>query len=378
MYILDRYLLRQFLQTFVICYLSLTGLYVVFDAFTQLDEFLRWAETGGGLLAVMGPHYFYRSVWFFDRTAGLLTLTAAMFTVTWIQRHQELTAIMSAGISRIRVVVPIIVAAVAISVLAAVNREMVIPVFRNELAMKPRDMTGDVGRELVPRYDNQTDILLRGQATFADRKRIAKPDFLLPQSLDHYGKRLTADEAFYMPAEGNRPSGYLLKGVDEPAGLDSQPSLTLDGQPVIVTRRDAPAWLQPGECFIVSNYSFDQLTAGNSWRDFSSTTDLIRGLHNRSLDFGADVRVAVHARIVQPLMDISLLFLGLPLVLKRENRNVFVAIGLCSLVTSAFVLVAIAFQYLGSIYAISPALGAWAPLILFVPVAAALAETMWK
>ena len=77
-------------------------------------------------------------------------------------------------------------------------------------------------------------------------------------------------------------------------------------------------------------------------------------------------------------MDISLLFLGLPLVLKRENRNVFVAIGLCSLVTSAFVLVAIAFQYLGSIYAISPALGAWAPLILFVPVAAALAESMWK
>ncbi len=379
MYILDRYLLRQFLQTFVICYLSLTGLYVIFDAFTQLDEFLRWAEKGGaGLFAIMGPYYFYRGVWFFDRTAGLLTLTAAMFTVTWIQRHQELTAIMSAGISRVRVVVPIVAAVVVISLLAAVNRELVIPRFREQLAVKPRDMAGNVGRKLTPRYDAQTDILLRGGASFADAKRIEKPDFLLPQSLDHYGKRLAAAEAFYLAPEANRPGGYLLKGVEEPRGLDLLPSLTLGGRPVIVTCRDAQGWLRSGECFVVSNYSFDQLTAGTAWRDFSSTAELIGGLRNRSLDFGADVRVAIHSRIVQPLMDVTLLFLGLPLVLKGENRNIFLAIGLCTLVTSAFALVAIALQYMGSIYAVSPALAAWAPLILFVPIAAGLAESMWK
>ena len=36
MAIIDRYLLRQFVKTFVICYVSLTGLYIVFDAFTML------------------------------------------------------------------------------------------------------------------------------------------------------------------------------------------------------------------------------------------------------------------------------------------------------------------------------------------------------
>lgn len=372
MYIIDRYLLRQFLQTFVICYLSLTGLYVVFDAFTNLDEFLRWAEKGGGLLAVMGPHYVYRAIWFFDRTAGLLTLTAAMFTVTWIQRHQELTALMAAGVSRARVVVPVIVSVVIISLLAAANREMVIPGLREQLAIKPRDMAGDVGRNLTPRYDNQTDVLLRGAATYADRQRIAQPDFLLPPSLDHYGKRLVAAEAFYQPPEGDRPGGYLFQGVQEPLGLDGQSSLALDGMLVLITPRDAN-WLQPGQCFVASDVSFEQLTSGSAWREFSSTAALIRGLRNRSLDFGADVRVTVHTRIVQPLMDVTLLFLGLPLVLSRENRNVFLAIGLCALVTSAFVLVAIGFQYLGSIYAISPALAAWAPLILFVPVAVGLA-----
>ena len=52
-------------------------------------------------------------------------------------------------------------------------------------------------------------------------------------------------------------------------------------------------------------------------------------MRNPSLDYGADVRVAIHGRIVKPLLDMTLLFLGLPLVVTRESRNVFIAMGLC-------------------------------------------------
>ena len=51
---------------------------------------------------------------------------------------------------------------------------------------------------------------------------------------------------------------------------------------------------------------------------------------------GADVRVAIHSRVTQPLLDITLLFLGLPLVLSRENRNMYLAIGMCVGVVIAF------------------------------------------
>ena len=122
MAIIDRYLLRQFLQTFLICFCSLTGLYVIFDLFTNLEEFLRSAEKSGSLLSLMGSYYSFRAILFFDRTSGLLTLVAAMFTATWIQRHNEMTALMAAGISRLRVVVPVIVAAVVIAFLSAANR----------------------------------------------------------------------------------------------------------------------------------------------------------------------------------------------------------------------------------------------------------------
>jgi len=88
------------------------------------------------------------------------------------------------------------------------------------------------------------------------------------------------------------------------------------------------------------------------------------------------MRVAIHARIVQPALDITLLFLGLPLVLRRNNRNMFVAIGLCVVVITVFYLVVLGCQSLGSSYMISPALAAWLPLIVFVPAAMAMSEPL--
>src|SRR5512136_2424643 len=98
MQIMDRYLLRHFLQSFAICFCCFAGLYVVFDAFTNLDSFFRAADKQGRLLEVMASYYGCRMFWVFDRTVGVLALTAAMFTATWIQRHNELTALMAAGI----------------------------------------------------------------------------------------------------------------------------------------------------------------------------------------------------------------------------------------------------------------------------------------
>jgi len=376
--ILDRYLLRQFFQAFVICFVSLTGLYIVFDAFTNLEEFLRCAEKGGGLFSLMGSHYAYQSIVFFDRTAGLLTLVAAMFTVSWIQRHNELTALLSAGISRIRVVMPVIVAAIGIALLSAASRELIIPRFRDELARRPQDLVGDVGQSLQPKYDHRTDVLIRGKFTYGDQQRIEKPNFLMPPTLWSYGEQLVAKNAFYRPPRTNRPGGYLLDEVEQPDHLEERPSLRLDDEPVVITPHDAPDWLKPNQCFVVSDVDFEQLTGGRAFRQFSSTAQLISSLRNPSLDFGADVRVAIHTRIVNPLLDVTLLFLGLPLVVSRHSRNVFLAIGMCVGVVTVFLLVVVGFQHLGAIYLLEPALAAWAPLMVFVPPAVGLAESMWQ
>ena len=378
MWIIDRYLLRQFIQVFVICFCSLDGLYVVFDAFSNLDEFLHFTEKQGNLLGTMFWFYVYRSIYFFERMSNMLTMIAGMFTVTWIQRHNELTALMAAGVSRKRVIMPIVAASALVSLTTAAGRELVIPRISRELEKDPKNLTGENGESIKPRFDDATNILLNGVQSFGDERRIYKPSFRLPDPMLRFGRQLVADNAFYQEARGGREGGYLLKGVSRSAEIGRQPSFVLDGKRVIITPRDEPTWLEPDQCFVVSDVNFDHLTGGRGWRQFSSTSQLIQGLSNKSLalagDFGADVRVSIHTRIVQPFLDMTLLFLGLPLVLSGNNRNVFAAIGLCGLVSLAFMVVVMGFQYLGGIALLRPALAAWVSLIVFVPIAVAMAD----
>ena len=55
--IIDRYLLRQFVQVYLICFVSLTGLYIVIDAFANLEAFLDYSSGEGTLIGVMSKYY---------------------------------------------------------------------------------------------------------------------------------------------------------------------------------------------------------------------------------------------------------------------------------------------------------------------------------
>ena len=233
MKIIDRYMLRQFLQTLVICFLSLTGLYIVIDAFGHLDRFVDYAEKHGNLLTIMGVYYAGQSVVFFDRTSGVLTLIAVMFTVTWIQRHHEMTALLAAGVSRVRVLRPVLLAAVCVGLLAAANRELVIPNIREQLATSSKNLGGEQQSEMQSRFDSQTDILLGGDKIVPAQQKIVNASFVLPRQFNQYGKQLTAREAVFLPARDSMPSGYLLSGVTSPRALLKSPSLLLDNVPVV-------------------------------------------------------------------------------------------------------------------------------------------------
>jgi lipopolysaccharide export system permease protein len=377
MWIIDRYVLRQFFQVFLICFTSLVGLYIIFDAFANLDGFLQYANRQGGLVKIVSGYYALRSLLFFDRTVGWLTLIAAMFTVTWLQRHNEMTALLAAGISRVRIITPLVAAVVAIIGLAAVSRETVIPRFRMEMARTPQDLAGEAPHSVRSQVDDN-DVSIEGESLYTDPKRIEGAKISLPHPLRHYCKQgLRARTAYYQAAEADRPGGFLLDGIEQPKDLASQPSLVRNGKPILVTPRDA-SWLKPGQCFFVTNVAFEQLIDEQAWLEFSSTAQLIHEVKTSNL-YEGKYRVAIHGRFVQPLLDITLLFLGLPLVLARGSRNVFLAMGLCVVVGAVFEIVVMAFHFLGSRGAmITPALAAWAPLAIFVPLAVEMAQGIRK
>ena len=75
----------------------MTGLFIVIDAFGNLEEFIAHGENQeGGLIRVLAEYYGARTLTFFDRTSALLALVAAMFVVSWLQKTNEFTALMAA------------------------------------------------------------------------------------------------------------------------------------------------------------------------------------------------------------------------------------------------------------------------------------------
>jgi lipopolysaccharide export system permease protein len=298
-----------------------------------------------------------------------------MFTVTWIQRHHEMTALLAAGIGRTRVLRSVLIAAIGVSLVGAANREFIMPGIRHHLVQDSKNLGGDQESDLQARWDSQTEIHIDGDKIVPSQQKIVAPKFMLPPHFDKFGKWLTAREARFLPATGDLPSGYLLSQVSKPKALLRQPSLLLDNQPVVITPVGND-WLQSDQVFVASNLSFELLSVGSNWRQFASTREMIHELRSPSTDLGADVRVAIHSRFIQPFLDTTLLFLGLPFVITRTNRNPFIAIGLCLSVVTVFMIVVLGCQSLGSGGWIAAPLAAWLPLIVFAPVAVALSDSL--
>jgi lipopolysaccharide export system permease protein len=376
MFILPRYLLRQFVQIFVICFVSLIGLYVVIDLFGHLDHFSSYAEKEGNLLGVIGRYYAYHSLGFFDSVSGLLAMLSAMFTVAWLARHQEMTAMLAAGISKFRIIKPLLIAAAGVSLIGVLNRELVIPGVRDELTRGTKDLGGGTARAFLSQDDVATSISFGGQQIVLAERRIVNPVFSLNSSkFGRYGNQLTAANAYHVDANADHPAGFVMTGVTSPKKPTLVPSHVIDGQPVIISPKDA-SWLAADELFVATQIEFSLLATGSRWRTYASLPELVRELKNPSGSAGPDVRVAIHTRIVQFFMDGTLVMLGLPIIMSRRTRNAYVSIGMCLGLGMLFMITALACQSLGTVNVLRPTLAAWGPLLLFAPVAAALSGSL--
>ncbi|WP_254507021.1 LptF/LptG family permease [Anatilimnocola floriformis] len=377
--LLDRYILGLYAKALFLSLMVLGGMYVVIDFVSNSEELIGYSNGSfSAFFALILEYYGPRVLWVFDRTAGMIALAAALFAVTWMMRTQELTAILAAGVPPSRVIRPILMATLIVAGTGVANRELWLPHFRSQLARNAQDWYGEKAKNCTPIFDPRSDVLLSGKRAIGKDRRIEEPLFrLLSKELNStWGRQIVAASAWYLPFDQGRPAGYLLTGVKQPTNLAKLASLIIDGEAILLSPSDTP-WLKPDECFVVSVVSFEQFSLGSGWRQNLSTQELVSGLKNKSLQSGADILVTMHGRLVQPLLDLTLVFLGLPLVLSRGNRNIFVAGAICLVLMATFFVVSLVCQGLGNNYLLEPTFAAWLPVLIFAPIAYTLARPLW-
>jgi len=365
MNILDRYILRSFLFNFVGWNFCFVGIFVVFDLFTNFDTLLQAGKAANNVPKVIFLYYFFKSIPIVLLLGSVLCLIAAMVTVAMLMRNNEFVPIQAAGISTLRIIRPLIIAVFCLTAMFCAMRECLLPNIQDRIAMEASDYAENKGLLLNVTIDNETNITIQGDRVFRTDKRISKPEFVFPRTITKQSLRLTSESAFHQSATQSRPAGYLLTGVHDRHIVQS-PSLMWKDKPILLTPEDAEG-LEADQCFVVTNVPFESLASKDAWQNASLWT-LVSAARNKSLDVGASIHASIHSRLTQPVLDMALLFLGLPVLLLGGDRNVFKAMGLSGLILISFLLICYACQFVGANNNM-PVLGAWLPMMVFVPIA---------
>ncbi len=122
--ILDRYITKKFLGTYIFAIILIIVIVVVFDAVEKIDDFI---EMKAPLKAIAIDYYLNFIPFFINQFSGLFTFIAVIFFTSKMAYQSEITAILSSGVSFKRLMWPYFISAMAITLLSLSLNLYVIP-----------------------------------------------------------------------------------------------------------------------------------------------------------------------------------------------------------------------------------------------------------
>jgi len=285
-----------------------------------------------------------------------------------MQRNNELVPMLSAGVSTRRVVRPVLFAAFLTLSLSAANQELVIPRLAKHLLKDRDDMKGEKPVLIQGAYE-PNGVHIEGAVGVRGEGMVVRKFYVvIPETIAGSLLNLNAKEARYIPPGAGKHSGGWLLTETTPA----EPRELKDwNQPEILEMID------PGKFFLhTEEVDFDTVTRGRNWYAFASTYQLRQELAKPDTTRLAAMAVLFHTRLTRPILGMILLVMGLSVILRDQNRNVFLSAGLCLALCGLFFGVMFACRFLGDSEYLAPATAAWLPVILFGPFALALFDAV--
>ncbi len=356
---LDRQLIYSYFKAYVFCLISLMGLFVVVDLFMNLDDFTSSKNDFASVAQFIGTYYGYKSFQIFDKLCESVILLAGMFTVAWMQRNNELVPLLSAGVSTRRAVQPVLICAGAMMILAAVNQELGLPFIDAFMLENRKNPDGAQETTDVKGCFDMEGTLISGRAAIKAKSMILDFNAVIPPRDGRHGfTTIQAKEAFYIPeTQGDKRSGgWLLKQARVEGQFDP------DDEGEILKSLGA------GSYFLKTrDGDLDTVVRVKNWFMYLPTWKLLRELDRPGNTQHANLAIAFHMRMTRPIVGVILIVLGLSVILRDQNRNVFISTGLCLILCAVFFASIFACQWLGKDEYVSPALAAWLPVIVFAP-----------
>ncbi|MDD4156873.1 MAG: LptF/LptG family permease [Candidatus Cloacimonetes bacterium] len=123
MKILDKYILKQYISNFLIIILSFSALFIIIDVFDRLPRLLKYSND----YYYFAQYFLLRIPYLFVLTSPIVVLLSGLFLMSTLSKYNESIAIRAAGISIFRMVRPLLILGIIVSIIIMIFGEYVLP-----------------------------------------------------------------------------------------------------------------------------------------------------------------------------------------------------------------------------------------------------------
>lgn len=350
--ILDRYIIKKFLGTYVFAIMLIISISVVFDLNEQSDKFIK---NDAPLKAIIFDYYLNFIPYYANLFSALFVFIAVIFFTSKLANNSEIIAMLASGMSFKRLLKPYMISAGIIAVFSFFLSSFIIPPanttridFQNKYIKNKRvDYANDVQIQIEP-----------GVIAYMNRfSNIEKKGYKF--SLDKFeGKelksRMTANQIKHDSAYHWVAYDYTIRefqGMKEVLSSGTKIDTTLTITP---------------EDFLISVNGFEQLNTPNLKKYIDQQQN--RGMANSIRAF----EIEYHKRFANIASAFILTMIGATLSSRKIKGGMGLNIGIGVLLSVSYIL----FMTISSTFAVSgmvsPLIAAWIPNVVFSFIAAYL------
>lgn len=327
MKILDKYITKNFLLPLGYCLFLFMMLYVITDVFGHLDEILK-----NKVPAIILTQYYLSFIpLIFVQSIPIAALLAIVYMLSALNKNNELTAIRSCGISIARLLLPIFLIGIILSLSSFIINERIVPkttVAVNRIKEEFIDASPSSGgdrKELrnLTIYGKENQMVYA--KIFDTEKNILYDIIILENDNENRLKRkIIAKKALWMGANWIFFDCVLYKFTD-----DGKPQ----NQAEVYDKRIIKFPYPPNE--------IKEFNIQTNYMNYKQLTEYIERIPRQDSKTKNSFMTDLHFRTAVPFVTIIIMLLGIPFALATKRGGAITGIGIS---------IGIGLLYYGSIY----------------------------
>ena len=347
--IIDRYVIRSFLQILFLVLLSTAALAIIVD-YTEIAGDIRANHIP---LHVVLSYYRFLIFQLLNWTIPISVLVATLVTFGIMSKNNEITAIKSGGVSLYRVAMPIVFIAAVISVMSYLLLDFVLPYSNQRVdAIKHRIQRG---KEKASLSASQQKLWLVGKGRYLinflsyDK---TKEELTQVQIFEFHPTQFRITRRLYAQrARWNGRQWAFEKGWIRSFRDDGASTYSLFAQPLALYYKETP------DDFATEARTADQMT-------FTQLRRYIETI--RRAGYSAEkLAVQLWVKTSWPALSIVMSLIALPFAFKIGKRGALYGVGIALVLGIFYWMVFLAFTKFGEVGNLPPILSAWAANVLF-------------